>query len=730
MSETNIRLCLVLHNHQPVGNFDGVIEQAYQDSYLPFLNMFEGYEALKICLHTSGPLLLWLQQKHPDYLNRIRTLVSEGRIEIIGGAFYEPILTMIPSCDRRGQIRRFSDWLNQRFDTKVRGMWIPERVWEAGLVSDLADSGIEYTILDDYHFRCAGLGHDSLHGDYVTEDQGKTLRVYPGSEQLRYTIPFRSPDETIQYLREIAEARPNATVVFADDGEKFGTWPDTKQHVYDNGWLRSFFDALIENREWLNCTTLNEASENTVPKGKIYLPSASYREMTEWALPVERQREFETISHELQSDWRWPKIRRFIQGGFWRNFKAKYSETSEMYARMMYVSQRLQSFEGSSNANQIGLLDQARDHLYRGQCNCAYWHGAFGGVYLPHLRNAIYHHLIVADNLIDQATDSPTQCQIIAADYNFDLSAEVLLSNSELMAWFQPSVGGQMYELDIRSIGHNALATMQRQPEVYHEKIRKGADTNHDEAASIHDQVKFKQEGLDQMLIYDQTPCNSLVDHFWHVDTTHEDFTGSHARELGDFSVNAYESTLRRSPERNQILMSRHGFVEQHPVKITKGITLNADDSTLSIAYMLESLPKDRDFRFGIEFNFSGMPAGQDDRYFSDADGKSLGQLGQSLCLERCNAISLTDEWLGLTAELTWDQAGSLWTCPVGTVNGSEGGFELVHQSVKTQPNWIVRGDENGRWVVRLELNIKTNKPKPQVDPTTAEIVQVERTEG
>jgi len=37
-----IRLCLVLHNHQPVGNFDGVFEKAYQDSYLPFLNVFEG----------------------------------------------------------------------------------------------------------------------------------------------------------------------------------------------------------------------------------------------------------------------------------------------------------------------------------------------------------------------------------------------------------------------------------------------------------------------------------------------------------------------------------------------------------------------------------------------------------------------------------------------------------------------------------------------------------------
>jgi alpha-amylase len=393
---------------------------------------------------------------------------------------------------------------------------------------------------------------------------------------------------------------------------------------------------------------------------------------------------------------------------------------------MMYVSDRLNALD--DQAGDSSLLDQARDHLYRGQCNCAYWHGAFGGVYLPHLRNAVYHHLIVADNLIDQATNSPNQCQIRAADFNFDLSAEVLLANSELMAWFQPALGGQMYELDIRSIGHNALATMQRRPEVYHDKIRHGNHSDHDSAASIHDQIKFKQEGLDQMLIYDENPCNSLVDHFWTTETTHEEFVKGDAKELGDFAHEAFESTLRRSPERNQVLMSRHGFVDGIPVKITKGVTLNADDSNLSVAYMLEHLPTDRDFRFAIEFNFSGMPAGQDDRYFSDANGHMLGQLGESLDLDHCNAISLTDGWLGLTAELTWDQPGNLWTCPVGTVNGSEGGFELVHQSVKTQPNWIVRGDANGRWVVRLELRIKTNKPKPEVDSTVAEIVEVEST--
>ncbi len=43
----------------------------------------------------------------------------------------------------------------------------------------------------------------------------------------------------------MAEEHPGAVVVFGDDGEKFGTWPETKKHVYDDGWLARFFDALV-----------------------------------------------------------------------------------------------------------------------------------------------------------------------------------------------------------------------------------------------------------------------------------------------------------------------------------------------------------------------------------------------------------------------------------------------------------------------------------------------------
>ena len=185
---------------------------------------------------------------------------------------------------------------------------MPERVWEQSLASDLASAGIEYTILDDFHFRNAGISSSQLSGYFVTEDDGQVLSVFPGSERLRYLIPFSQPHEAIDYLREVHLQNPGAVLVFGDDGEKFGTWPETKQHVYDNGWLHQFFEHLEANQDWLKTTTLAEARDNTAPAGKAYLPEGSYREMTEWALPVQKQLEYEHLAHEMEHDDRWSRI--------------------------------------------------------------------------------------------------------------------------------------------------------------------------------------------------------------------------------------------------------------------------------------------------------------------------------------------------------------------------------------------------------------------------------------
>jgi len=707
-STPRVRLVLLLHDHQPVGNFDHVFQQAYEDSYRPFLEILKRWEGIRVSLHTSGPLIEWLDSVHPGYLDEIAGLVNQGRIEIIGGPFYEPILAMIPSHDRVGQIRHYTRWLENRLGAKVRGMWVPERVWEQSFTKDIVAAGIEYTVLDDYHFKAAGLRKEQLYGYYLTEDEGRLLAVFPGSERLRYTIPFAEPHVTIEYLREIGEKHPNAVVVFGDDGEKFGTWPDTKKHVYEDRWLERFFEALLREQDWLRVCTLGEAYDAVSPLGKIYLPDCSYREMTEWALPTEQQRELESLRHEMSGDPRWSRVRAFIRGGYWRNFRVKYPEANEMYARMMEVSRRIQNAISSAPAD--STLRDAQLELYRGQCNCPYWHGAFGGIYLPHLRNAVYEHLIAADNLIEQHFRSQSAwVDVRAEDFDFDGQPEVRLANDHMVAYVAPFRGGQLYEWDVRSIRRNLLATMTRRPEVYHDKVRAGASGHHEGCASIHDRVVFKQAGLESQIQYDRYPRKSLIDMFYSPETTLEQVRSGQAVYWADLSNLQYETTIHANPDRVRVTLSREATVLDQTVRVTKAILLSEGSPILEVAYRLENLPADRPLLFAVELNVAGLPANADDRFFESLEGARLGHLGTQLDLEETPGLALVDSWLGLRLQLAFSRPTNLWTFPVASVSQSEGGFELVHQSVAIQPHWWVTPDATGRWSVMMRFLADTS---------------------
>jgi alpha-amylase len=265
-----------------------------------------------------------------------------------------------------------------------------------------------------------------------------------------------------------------------------------------------------------------------------------------------------------------------------------------------------------------------------------------------------------------------------------------------------------MYELDARSICHNLLATLTRREEAYHYKVRAGEGSEHVDATGIHDRVVFKQHGLDERLSYDRHPRKSLIDHFYPLDATIGAVAAGAYDEVGDFVDGTYEAKLRRAADRMQVQLFREGYADERTIRITKGVTLEAGDDTLEIAYLLEGLTPGERLHFGIEFNFAGMPAGADDRYFRDGEGNVLGQLGTMLDLVDVDALGLTDGWLGIDVDLKIDRPSCLWTFPIETVSQSEGGFELVHQSVVVQPHWFVEADAEGRWSVQIRLSIGT----------------------
>lgn len=708
-----VRLIVALHNHQPMGNFDGVFEGAYQDSYAPFLQLLQEFPEIPVVLHNSGSLLEWLVERHPEYIDTLQSLVARGQVELLGGPFYEPILASIPRRDRIGQMRDYKRFLEQTFSTRIRGMWVPERVWEQSFASDIADAGLEYTLLDDSHFRASGLDEHQLHGYYLTENDGRMTKVFAGSERLRYLIPFLDPHETIHYCRSIGDRFTNPILVFGDDGEKFGVWPGSKQLVYGEQWLRRFFQALRDNRDWLQVTTMAEAVDHVSPLGRQYLPDASYREMTEWALPAEKQlvhrRQRESLQHHSEG----AAIQQSMRAGFWRNFLVKYPEANEMYTRMLDVSRRLETLANHPAHRDSARLKVARTELYKAQCNCPYWHGAFGGLYLPHLRNAVYRHLIQADSLLEtERGRSGTWVEATAADTNLDGRKEVRLASDRLAGLLSPGRGGHLYELDLRSIRTNILATLNRRFEPYHDRIRACGGQNTTASGGGVDPnggVFFKQPGLDQKLQYDRWPRKSLVDHFLQPGLSRESFANG-VGHVGDFAVGVYQALIRRSRRCVEVKQWRVGRMGPYAVQLTKTVSLSTEHTgRLEILYELDDLPAGLPIHFGTEFNFAAMAGGAADRYFYDERGRQIGQLDAQLALEPMSRLGLVDEWLGLDVELEVSTPAAFWTLPIQTVSQSEGGFELVHQSCAVVPRWAFTAPDDGKWSVRMTLSCDTS---------------------
>ena len=183
-----------------------------------------------------------------------------------------------------------------------------------------------------------------------------------------------------------------------DDGEKFGGWPGTHELCWGrDAWIEKCFTALEDNADWLSTVTPIQWMAEHPPIGRVYMPTASYVEMTEWALPADEAPVFRRLV--AAADEAKSPSTRFLRGGLWRNFQARYREINDLHKQMLRVS-------GAVNAMPAGpARERALDHLYRAQSNDCYWHGLFGGIYIVHMRMATHAELIAADDLAMARSD-------------------------------------------------------------------------------------------------------------------------------------------------------------------------------------------------------------------------------------------------------------------------------------------------------------------------------------
>ncbi|MEW5802075.1 MAG: alpha-amylase/4-alpha-glucanotransferase domain-containing protein [bacterium] len=716
-------LILGIHNHQPIGNFDFVFEGCYQKAYAPFWEVLEKHPGIKISIHYSGTLWNWFFEKSSPLLDILTRMLHRGQVELLGGGYYEPILPILPDADKVGQIKKLSGFLKDRFNTDPRGMWLAERVWEPHLVRFIHEAGIEYLAVDDLHFRCAGLRDEGLWGYYLTEEQGKLLKVFPGSKYLRYTIPFKPPQVTIDYLLSAGKGKGNLRVM-ADDGEKFGVWPGTYDLVYNQGWLDQFFTLIEENHDILETVTFSEYIDRFPPLGRVYLPTATYSEMEEWALPTQTAEEFIALEKMINNTEEISQAARlFVKGGFWRNFLSKYSESNNLYRKMLWVSRQIDDCRSKVTDLQSpqGWLDEAKDELWKGQCNDAYWHGLFGGLYLPHLRDGVYNHLIQAENIIDRNLHpAGNWIDSQSVDMDSDGMEELLVKTPTLSFWLDVDMGGAITELDYRPKAFNLINSLMRRKETYHQKLLQGAlmgtsdqeEGYGDGVKSIHEITVSKDTGLTELLYYDHYARNCLLDHFLAPDTALLEFSRLQHQEYGDFITGNYQQKVQSSGEHLKAILSRDGSLsiqgEHIPFRVRKLVQASADKSELAFEYQLVNMGASSvHCKFGVEFNINLLAGRSDDRYYR-VPGVVLDdqQLASSGILTHVEQIQLVDEALGIIVSLDFTERPTIWRFPIETASNSECGFERVYQSSVILPHWDLSLIPQETWVCHFRLRI------------------------
>ncbi len=725
--QTNsIYLGLLLHNHQPVGNFPWVFQQVYDEAYLPMIEALERHPQVRLSLHYTGSLIDWLEEAHPDFLQRVAKLAQRNQVEIVSGGYYEPILPSIPDSDKIGQIRRLTERIRQDFGVKASGMWIAERVWEPGLPRLIREAGIEWTILDDVHFKNVGLEDSDLYGYYATEDQSPVLKVFATSKAMRYTVPWRPVSETIETLRSLATPDGRRILAMGDDGEKFGSWPGTQEYCWDTtaskGWVEQFFTVLEQNSAWLHTIPLGEYARSYPALGRIYIPTSSYIEMTEWALPAKKSYTFGKLLHQLE-DGRRDAILQFMRGGFWRNFLVRYPEVNNQHKKMLRVHDAVYAAEASEETGVV--------QLWKAQANDTYWHGLFGGIYMGHVRSAIYHHLIKAENAADRARFGSGAWQHYEfTDFDRDSQNELVIESDTQNLYIDPQHGGTLFEWDMRRSEHNLLAVMTRREESYHQTLREyererrkhltvaaaKALTTQVEAASAepespHTTIRTKEPDLDRMLVIDPYRRNSLIDHFLAPGTTLSLFAEARYEEQGNFVEQPYDAEVHQDEEGISVVLTREGHVRRAgalaaiPVRVRKMLFLSPGKEQLIVRYAIENRGEARlQTRFACEWNMHLLGGGSNDQAYYHVPGHLLDNehFDSTGEVTQVDNFSVGNHWIQQDLEFTLSEAATLWRFSIETVTGSEAGFERNHQGSCLTLVWPLELEAGEIWEVEI----------------------------
>jgi alpha-amylase len=431
---------------------------------------------------------------------------------------------------------------------------------------------------------------------------------------------------------------------------------------------------------------------------------------------------FGNLLHQLEEEHR-DNILQFMRGGFWRNFLVRYPEANNQHKKMLRVHDAVYA---AGATEETGVVQ-----LWKAQANDTYWHGLFGGVYMSHIRSAIYHHLIKAENAADRVRFGDGQWQRYKfTDFDKDSQNELIIESDQQNLYIDPQRGGTLFEWDLRHSMHNLLSVMSRHEEGYHRTLRdyeqerrkrealavqnsadKSSNGEHAQPVSPHTSVRTKEPDLDRYLVVDRYRRNSLIDHFLPPVTTLSDFAQLDFEEMGNFVELPYETVVQQDSKGIKVTLSRDGHVRRAgalgplQVFLCKTFFVPVGEEKLVMKYTIENRGQTRlQTHFACEWNINLLGGGSNDQAYYHIEGHELEneRFDSTGEVNHVSSFNIGNSWIQQDIGFSLSEAATLWRCSIETVTGSEAGFERTHQGSCLTLLWPLLLEAGQSWSIEI----------------------------
>jgi len=340
---TQSRIILGLYHSYIPCEDSQYLEELYQQKYKKTLTLIYNEPSLNLVLYYSGPLLNWLEKNHPEYIAVLYELVNRKRIEVLSGPYYEPILPLLSISDTLGQIEKMTTALRKNLRKRSRGCWIPGSFWDQKLVSNLSNSGLNYCFLEESYFQNEGF--NSRNGFYQTEDQGKSLYLFPINRKLSNSLLSK----TRNFFKELHTSSHNKheTYQIFFPGEQIG-------EVSKKKWLNQFIKELsLSEIECVLPSDLMKDYKNG--KETVYIKNTTVKQYKDsfryWFGE-------DTNSHDIK------------ENSHYKNYIANNPSINYVYGKSTYTSILINQIRGDRSRKKV-----AREYLWKGQNLFSYWNG-------------------------------------------------------------------------------------------------------------------------------------------------------------------------------------------------------------------------------------------------------------------------------------------------------------------------------------------------------------------